>query len=85
MLDGLALGPPGGGPLDCFDMRGLILFNVIGTLLTLPCGPCIQLWSARVTSPGPGRLLCFEKFAKPTSQNKAGAPALARISPLSEL
>ena len=34
---------------------------------------------------GAGRLLCFEKFAEPTSQNKAGAPALARITPLSEL
>ena len=28
--------PPGGGPLDRFDMRGLLLFYVMGTLLTLP-------------------------------------------------
>ena len=40
--------------------------------------------SVRYLLAGPGRLLCFEKFAKPTSQNKAGTPALARITPLGE-
>ena len=33
--------PPGGGPLDRFDMRGLILFYVMGILLTLPWKLCI--------------------------------------------
>jgi len=34
--------------------------------------------SVRYLPAGPGCLLCFEKFAKPTSQNKAGTPALVR-------
>ena len=34
--------------------------------------------SVRYLPAGPGYLLCFEKFAKPTSQNKAGTPALVR-------
>ena len=33
--------PAGQGPLDRFDMRGLIIFNVIGTLLMLPWVLCM--------------------------------------------
>ena len=51
--------PPGAGPLDRFDMRGLILFYAVGTLLTLPWKPCIELWSAKITLPGPGRHALF--------------------------
>uniref|UniRef100_UPI003FF0E302 hypothetical protein n=1 Tax=Collinsella sp. TaxID=1965294 RepID=UPI003FF0E302 len=64
------------GPLDRFVLRGLIIFDVIRALLLLPWKQDVLLWLARDTSPGPGCLLCFEKFAEPTSQNKAGTPAL---------
>lgn len=49
----------------------------MGALLMLPWRLRIYLWSAKIALPGPGCLLCFEKFAEPTSQNKAGTPALA--------
>ncbi|MDB1918585.1 hypothetical protein, partial [Collinsella aerofaciens] len=55
---------PGGSLLDRFDMRGLIFFNVMGTLLLWPWRLQAYLWSAKITLPGPGCLLCFEKFAK---------------------
>ena len=33
--------PAGQGPLDRFVLRGLIIFNVIGTLLMLPWVLCM--------------------------------------------
>ena len=59
-----------------FDLRGLIFFNVMGSLLLRPWKLCILLWSASDTLSGPGRGAWFWKFAKPTSKTKHPAPAL---------
>ncbi len=66
--------PSRAGPLDRFDMRGLIFFNVMGTWLLRPWGCASSFGQPRLHCRGRGGMLCFEKFAEPTSQNKACLP-----------
>ena len=65
-------------PSRPFRSAGLIIINVMGPLLLRPWKLCILLWSASDTLSGPGRGAWFRKFAKPTSETKHPAPALAR-------